>query len=137
MNERTIVDTGPLVAFLNRSDRHHAWTIEQMGRLRPPLYTCEAVLSETCFLLRQSPEGAKAVLSLVTRGLVAVEFQLAEQVERIAKLMVKYVGVPISLADACLVRMTEVHTLCKVMTFDTDFHIYRRNGRHTIPVVAP
>ncbi len=137
MNERHIIDTGPLVAYLNRNDHYHAWAVAQLKLIRAPLYTCEAVLSENCFLLRKSPEGAKAILSLVARRLIVVEFQLADHVEPIAKMMAKYAAVPMSLADACLVRMTEIHTQCKLLTLDKDFSIYRRNGRHTIPILTP
>ena len=137
MNGCHIIDTGPLVASLNHKDRHHNWAIAQLGLIRPPLYTCEAVLTESCFLLRKYPEGAKAILSLVTRGLVAVAFQLTDHAEPIARMMAKYAEVPMSLADACLVRMTELHTGCKLLTLDNDFSIYRRNGRHTIPTLIP
>jgi len=98
-----IVDTGPLVALLDAREPHHAWARETLGTLEPPLQTCEAVLSEACFLLRRVRGGRNAALSLVSQGVVALDFQLAPELEAVRKLMAKYVSVPMALADACLV----------------------------------
>jgi predicted nucleic acid-binding protein len=132
-----IVDTGPLVAFLNAQDTHHQWARETLDTVTSPISTCEAVISETCFLLRQLKGGADAVLALVSRGIVSVEFSLTSELEPVRKLMTKYATVPMSLADACLVRMTELAPRSTVLTLDNDFHIYRRNGRHVVPVITP
>ncbi len=132
-----IVDTGPVVAFLNSNDRHHAWAKAEMGRLKPPLLTCEAVLSETAFLVRSHPRGPSSVLELVSRGLVAVRLDLQAEVAAVQKLMERYKGVPMSLADACLVRMSETVAQAVVFTVDSDFSIYRRHGRQTIPLITP
>ena len=52
MKQQVLADTGPLVALINKRDRHHAWASDQATRLPAPFLTCEAVLSEACFLLR-------------------------------------------------------------------------------------
>ncbi len=132
-----IVDTGPLVALLDAREPHHAWARETLGRLETPIQTCEAVLSEACFLLRGVKGGRNAVLSLVSRGIVTLDFQLAPELEAVRKLMTKYTSVPMALADACLVRMSELTARSAVVTVDGDFRIYRRNGRQAIPVVMP
>lgn len=137
MSQRVLLDTGPLVAFLNRRDQHHAWAVEQLGALRPPLWTSESVLSEACFLLQQVHPGSEAVLALVERGLLRVAFRIAEEHAAVRRLMVKYRDVPASLADACLVRMAEQHSDSVVLTLDGDFRIYRRNGRQVIPLLTP
>lgn len=134
--KRTIVDTGPLVALLNSRDTHHAWARATFDDIEPPLWTCEAVISEACFLVGQLKDGADAVLSLVARGVVKVDFALSADIEPVRKLMAKYASVPMSLADACLVRMTERHTRSVVLTLDKDFSVYRRNGRHVVPVIT-
>jgi predicted nucleic acid-binding protein len=101
------------------------------------MLTCEAVLAETCFLLQESPGGSTAVLDLVERGVLLVDFQVSTYTKSIRLLTEKYSSVPMSLADACLVKMTELHDDSMVMTLDSDFLIYRRHGRQTIPVLMP
>lgn len=137
MDKSIIVDTGPLVAFLNRSDRYHNWTKQQWEQVRPPLLTCEAVLAETCFLMRHLPGGSQAVLELVNRGVIQSTFNLEQEVQPLMKLIKRYADVPMSLADACLVRMAEQHAQSKVFTLDQDFRIYRKHGRQVIPLLMP
>jgi predicted nucleic acid-binding protein len=135
--KRVIVDTGPLVALLNRADKHHQWTRTALEEVEPPMATCEAVLSEACFLLRRTNGGQDAVLELVARGVVSVAFSLAAELLAVRKLMERYSSVPMSLADACLVRMSELESRATVVTLDSDFKIYRRNRRQTIPLLHP
>lgn len=132
-----LVDTGPLVALLNRRESHHDWVRQQFSLLQPPLLTCEAVLSEACFLLRDIPAGADALWQLVSRGVVVVRFDLGSEVTSVARLMKRYANVPMSLADACLVRMAELQTDSSVLTLDAHFRIYRKNGRQVIPALLP
>lgn len=134
---RVLLDTGPLVAFLNRRDEHHRWARDVLDGLPPALLTCEAVLSEACFLVRRLPGGPQAVLELVRRGVVEPAFRLEEEVEEVRRLLARYADVPMSLADACLVRMTELDRQTKVLTLDADFRIYRRNRRQVVPVIMP
>lgn len=134
---RFAIDTGPLVALFSRRDPLHEWAKETFESLVPPLFTCEAVLSEACFLGRDVPSGPDDVMSMVARGLIAIDFRLGSESSAVRKLMSKYADVPMSLADACLVRMTELDAELKIITFDEDFLIYRRHGRQTIPVVMP
>lgn len=137
MDTSVIVDTGPLVAFLNRADCFHNWTTQHWEQIRPPLLTCEPVLAETCFLLRHLPGGNQAVLELVNRGVLQPIFDLEEEVRSLINLIRRYADVPMSLADACLVRMSEQHAQRKVFTLDQDFRIYRKHSRHVIPVLIP
>jgi predicted nucleic acid-binding protein len=137
MIAKVLVDTGPLVAFLNLRDRYHAWALQELAELRPPLLTCEAVLSEACFLLRHLPGGSQAVMELVSRSLVMPSFRLEEEVRPVAALLTKYKSVPISFADACLVRMSEIHSGSLILTLDRGFRIFRRHGRQVIPTRMP
>ena len=137
MRERVILDTGPLVAFINGRDRYHEWAKMQWAEINPPLLTCEAVLSEACFLLRGLDGGDKAVLELLHRKVLDIPFRLVEYVSQIAWLLKKYADIPMSLADACLVRMTELYPDSPVLTLDTDFNIYRRNKHNVIPTLSP
>jgi len=132
-----IVDTGPIVALLNSSDAHHQWTRDILDTIEPPLVTCEAVVSEACFILHRISGGQDAVLELIERGVVSIVFSLKSELPVVRKLMDKYASVPMSLADACLVRMSELDSKVKVLTLDNDFTIYRRNRRQNIPLLSP
>jgi uncharacterized protein len=136
-NRHVLVDTGPVVAFLNRKDRFHQWAREQFGEISPPMLTCEAVITEACYLLRYADDGSQGVLALIDRGVMQIGFKLEEEILAIMKLLGRYSNVPISLADACLVRMTEQYPQSKILTLDHDFRIYRKYGRQIIPVVLP
>ena len=132
-----LLDTGPLVALLNGRERHHGWVRARLGELRPPLLTCEAVLAEAAYLLRRLDPAASTLMALLDRGALRLAFHLSANQEPVARLMARYADIPMSLADACLVRMSELHPRSSVLTFDDDFRVYRRNGRQVIPVIAP
>jgi uncharacterized protein len=135
MAANILVDTGFLVSLLSRREASHRWAVTQAGRLPPPWKTCEAVLSETFHIL--STGGSPALAALLRRGAVVPAFVLAENVEDVLKLTTKYADVPMSLADGCLVRMTEILAEPVLLTLDADFRIYRRHGRRTIPCAMP
>ncbi len=137
MNERIIADTGPLVAFLNRRDTHHEWVADVTRSLEGPFYTNEAVVTECCFLLGRTHDGVDRLLTMIQRGSLRIELTLNGEVARVRRLMKKYVNLPMSLAAACVVRMTEISTDSKVLTLDEDFAIYRKLGRQIIPLIAP
>ena len=134
---RTLVDTGPLVAVLNAADEHHAWAQEVFGRLPPPMFTCESVLSEAQFLLHNYGGDPLAVLDWVRRGVINLAFDAEDEIERLIALQKSYRALPMDFADACLVRMSELHARSHVMTTDAHFRIYRRNRRQIIPLLAP
>lgn len=132
-----LLDTGPLVAFLNKKDYYHEWATAQFAIIKPPLLTCEAVISESCFLLRQYEDGAVNILKLLERQLLTIPFCLQDELNEIKTLLKKYKDIPMSLADACLVRMAEQLASSSVLTLDRDFVIYRKNKRKVIPTLMP
>jgi uncharacterized protein len=132
-----LIDTGPLVAFLDAADAHHAWVKTAMAQVSPPLATCEAVVTEACHLLRRARRNPALVLRMMEDELLRVDFDLAEEAEAVARLMERYGNVPMSLADACLVRMSELSSRSFVVTLDSDFAVYRRHGRQVVPLLAP
>ena len=137
LKRKVLLDTGPLVAFLNRRDRYHGWARTQWAEIESPLWTCEAVISEACFILGSYPGASQAVMEMISRGIVQIPFRLEQEARRVSKLVLKYQDVPMSVADACLVRMTEQTTESPVFTLDGDFKIYRRLGRQVIPTLMP
>lgn len=130
------MDSGPLVAFLRQRDTHHLWATEVMASMTRPMKSCEAVLTEACHLTGATPDGPDAVLELVHRGVVELE-SLTAETEAIRTLMWKYRDLPMSYADACLVRLSEVHKGSRVFTVDSDFGVYRRHGRGRIQLLSP
>jgi len=134
---KVLLDTGPLVAYLNRRDRHHAWAVNCWKALVDPLWTCEAVLSEAVFLLQSDGATAEPILQLVERDLVRLGLSLDDHRPDVFRLLRKYADRPMSVADACLIRMAELDDASQVFTTDRDFLVYRRKGRHRLPLLAP
>lgn len=132
-----LLDTGPWVALHCRDDAFHRWAREQFASISGPLLTCEAVVAETTFLLARNGHDPAKALALVSRGVVRIGMALGEEISCVQALFQRYGNVPASLADACLIRMSELHERCRVLTLDADFHIYRRHGRKVIPLLRP
>jgi uncharacterized protein len=132
-----LLDTGPLVSFLGQGLRHHMWAVEQWKRLRPPFLTCEPVLTEAAFLLKREGRDADSIFALLERGVIRIGLGVQEEQADLRALMRRYRNRPMSLADACLVRLSEIHSAAEVLTLDSDFRIYRRHGNKVIPVRMP
>jgi predicted nucleic acid-binding protein len=135
MGASVLVDAGFLVALLSRRDGHHRWAAAQSGNFAPPWRTCEAALSEAFHLL--GARGAPVLRALLRRGSLRPAFDLGAQLEPVLKLMEKYADVPMSLADGCLVRMTESLSDSLLLTTDGDFRVYRRHSRQVVPCLMP
>jgi predicted nucleic acid-binding protein len=123
------------VALLSRRDANHGWAVTQSQQFPPPWSTCEAVVSEAFHLL--DTHGGPALAALLRRRAVFPAFNLNQDLERTLRLIEKYSDTPMSLADACLVRMTETLDDPLLLTTDTDFRIYRRHSRQAVPCVMP
>lgn len=137
MAERAILDTGPLVAFLNASDTHHAWAQKVFAEREAPFLTCEAVLTEAQHLVARGNGHPWLVLEMLRRGALAIALSVEDEAERLLAMQRAYRNVPMSLADACLVRIAELHAQSCVVTTDSHFRVYRRNKRQVIPVTLP
>jgi predicted nucleic acid-binding protein len=132
-----LLDTGPLVSFLASGLKHHKWAVEQWKRLGPPLLTCEPVLTEAAFILKREGRDSDPLFVLLERGVIGIALAVQEQQADLRALMRRYRNRPMSLADACLVRLSEMHASAEVLTLDSDFRIYRRHGNKVIPVRMP
>jgi len=128
-----IADTGFLVAFLSLNDRYHHWAVGVAEDVTEPLLTCEAVLSESAFHLG----SCAAVLNLLARDLITLDFGCAEHLSQLESLAKRYGDRKPDLADLCLIRMSELHPKHSVVTIDGDFRVYRRNKREVIPLICP
>jgi uncharacterized protein len=132
-----LLDTGPLVAYVNLSDQHHEWAVTQFQAREEPLLTCEAVWTEAAYLIARRGGKPETLWSFLRAGAVQFAFSLKADYESVATLMGRYADVPMSLADACLVRMSELKAESEVFTTDSHFRVYRRFGRQVIPLVSP
>jgi predicted nucleic acid-binding protein len=134
---RAIADTGPLVAFFDRAENHHRWAAERVEELEAPLLVCEPVLAETMYLLARYSRAQDALFDLLENGALSVAFRIEEHVGALRKLLQKYRDTPMSLADACVVRMAEIHERHAVLTLDSDFSVYRKHGRVPLTLIHP
>ena len=132
-----LLDTGPLVAYLNVADQHHGWAVRQFEALEEPTITCEPVWTEAAYLIRKRGGDAEALWQVLRSGAVRFAYSLKSDYEAVAALMRRYADVSMSLADACIVRMSELQAECRVFTTDSHFNLYRRFGRQVIPVISP
>ncbi len=135
--KRCLVDTGPLVALFDLGDMHHEWAVGELRRVAAPVLTCEAVLVEALHLLRGLASSARALLAAWCEGWLHLDFDAHLHRNTISALMRKYHDVPMSLADACLVSMSDQHGDAAIMTLDSDFAVYRRPDRKPLPLIAP
>jgi predicted nucleic acid-binding protein len=132
-----IVDTGPLVAFFDRAERHHRWVTERIEEIEAPLLVCEPVLTEVIYLLRHYATVQDALFGLLRNGALSIAFRIDEHLDALRRLLQKYRDTPMSLADACIVRMAEIHEHHAVLTLDSDFSIYRKHGRAPLALIYP
>lgn len=130
-----LLDTGPLVAFLDRSDHHHLWAAQALAGLPAPLHTGEAILTEALYLLQNIPGAQDRVLDLVESSALVIHTLLPAEVQPLRKFLKKYE--PADYADACLVRLSEIHQDSALVTVDADFRRYRRHRNQPIPLLAP
>jgi predicted nucleic acid-binding protein len=129
-----IADTGFLVAFTNRKDKFHDWALAIAEDITEPLLTCEAVLAETAFHL----QSVAISLAMIHTGLITLAFDCNDHLAQLDALAKRFADREPDLADLCLIRMSELHPRHSVVTIDqSDFRIYRRNKRDTIPLICP
>jgi uncharacterized protein len=133
-----LIDTGPIVAIINRRDHHHQWAEDTLSRLSPPFLTCEAVISEATYIVKNIPTGAVGVVEMAERQYLRPSFRLDAEAAAVKVLLARYRDVQMELADACLVRLAELHGDCLLVTVDSEFReVYRRHGRQMIPTLMP
>ena len=137
MAKTVLIDSGAVVAAIRRRDQHHEWSKSHFESFAEPCLSCEAVLSESFFLLERAREGKETLCALLERGIIVTDFSLEKHLAETVQLMRRYKDTPMSFADACLVRMAEIHNEAVIFTTDRDFETYRKNGRQTIPVISP
>lgn len=136
MKAPIIIDTGPIVALINRNDHYHSWSKKIFKELTSPLITCEAVISEAFYLLKKSIHSENSIFELFNRDVIRIDFSLQSHHRSIQKSIKKYQSTPMDFADACLVKMAET-TQGTIITLDSDFFVYRIERSKKIPLIFP
>lgn len=132
-----LIDTGPLVAFLSRKDSYYEWADRQFQIHPFPFFTCQPVLTETAYFLQKEGVPLDGLYKLLKTGIVEIQLNFESQLDSIFQLTMKYKDQPMDLADACLVRMAELHPQSKILTIDSDFTIYRKHRNQVLDVIMP
>ncbi len=133
---KVLLDTGPLVALINPNENHHRWVVEQANQLTPPFFTCDAVITETLFVLGTA-HNRRLLLNLLDSGRIDPSFSYREHISRVNELIRTYENVPASFADVCLVCMAEQYPDGVVFTLDSDFTIYRKKRNQRLEILMP
>jgi len=132
-----IADTGPIVALINSRDQHHQWARTIVRQISEPMLTCDAVLSEALFPISSTPNGISRFSDILASGAIQSDFATTANIRELAALIWKYQELPMSFADACIVRLSEIHDGSSVLTIDSHFQIYRKNSGQPIPIIMP
>jgi uncharacterized protein len=132
-----LLDTGPLVAYLDEGDTHHAWAESVFGALSGPVMTCEPVITEAFHLVYGVGNAQERILAMMEDGAIKITPVLPMEVTALRETLSRYSDRRVDLADACMVRLSELHPRAQLITVDTDFKFYRRHGRQSIPLLAP
>ena len=135
--DQIIIDTGPIVSLFSNRDQWHNWTERFFDTLDIPMITCQAVLTESLFLMHRNNVQSDELFSFIKKGILIIENFNRNDWDNISKKMKKYSNIPMSFADACLVRMSENTPDARLFTLDSDFKIYRKTNNHVISLVIP
>ncbi len=130
-----LLDTGPIVALLDRAQSDHDRCVELLSTLEAPLVTCEAVIAEACHLLRNLAGASGHVLQNVEIGNFLVPYRITGRAAILSRLLKKYANVPMDLADACLVDLAGELSTGRIWTLDDDFRIYRWGRNRSFELV--
>jgi uncharacterized protein len=132
-----IVDTGPLVAFFDRAERHHRWIAQPRRGNRSATPRLRPGAHRSAISARALSEGTGRLFELLQNGALSIVFRIEEHVGALRRLLQKYRDSPMSLADACVVRMAEIYDRHAVLTLDSDFSVYRKHGRVPLTLIHP
>jgi predicted nucleic acid-binding protein len=132
-----LIDTSFIVALYNRSDRRHAQCVSMLDAMKQRAVTCEAVIAESCYMLREVNGAAADILATIASGALEIRFQLSRSAGRICALLEKYRDLPASFADACLVQMADELDTGDIFTLDSDFRHYRWRRNRTFNLLIP
>jgi len=132
-----LLDTGVIVALLDRSERYHVRCVTAIEGLERPLVTCEAVIAESCYLLRGLPGAAETILQNIERQAFQIPFQLSRSAAPVRSILHKYTDLPADFADACLIDLADDLNTGDILTLDSDFRSYRWRRNRPFNLLVP
>jgi len=132
-----LIDTGVIVALLDRSEGRHTDCVSAMEKLDRPLVTCEAVIAESCYLLRKLPGAPETVIENVEHGVFQIPFQLSRAATSVRGILRKFRDLPADFADACLIQLADEVNTGDILTLDSDFRSYRWRRNHAFRLLLP
>jgi len=131
------IDTGPIVAFLNKNDQYHSHVEQQMAAFPAPFFTCEAVITESFFLMSRIRDGANKFIELLDAQHIQIQSVYPEHQNAVHRRIKNYSNIPMSFADACLIQMAEDSDNGSIFTLDSDFLIYRTFSGNPLSLISP
>jgi predicted nucleic acid-binding protein len=132
-----LLDTGVIVALLDRSEQHHKSCVGALEAITGPLVTCEAVIAESCYLLRSLPGAPEAILENVVSGTFQIPFKLSRSASQIQRVFRKYQDREVDFADACLIHLATELKTGEILTLDHDFEVYRWSVNKPFHLLIP
>ena len=130
-----IMDTGPWVALIDRSESRHSDCVEWLRGFEGEIYSSEAVLTEVTYLLNLSPKAQFAAIDFILSGVITLVPSSLDSLKRVKSLMEKYKNIPMDYADATLVTLAEGLSVNHIVTLDNHFNIYRLSSKKTFTLL--
>jgi predicted nucleic acid-binding protein len=132
-----LLDTGAIVALLDATDHFHQRCADALAELRAPLITCEPVIAESCYLLRNIEGAAEAILGSIASREFLLPIALADMASPVQRMFRKYRDRRIDLADAALIHLANEFQTADILTVDSDFHVYRWGRNNVFRMLVP
>jgi len=132
-----LLDTGAIVALLDATDSFHQRCADALAELRAPLITCEPVIAESCYLLRNLEGAAEAILESIASREFLIPIALADMASPVRRIFRKYRDRRIDLADAVLIHLANEFQTGDILTVDNDFHVYRWGRSNAFRLLIP
>jgi uncharacterized protein len=130
--KNTLIDAGPMIALFNSDDKYHAGIMDLLKNYRGILTTSWPVITEVCYMLSYNTDVLADFLKWINRGGAKIEDIAVPDLERIIELLQKYSDVPMDLADASLIVISERSNIMDIITIDSDYCIYRTAGKQML-----
>lgn len=133
---KVLLDTGVLVALFDGDDKFHRQSVEFIKNNRRQLVTTLANITETLYLIDHVRTQSK-LLQWIDLARITVASLTHQDMREIAALIEKYANVPMDFADGCLLHLANTQGISHIATIDSDFYIYKINGKYPFKWVLP